>query len=730
MDKVKKRAINNFLEYAGAVIKARAISDVNDNLKPVHKRILWTMWNRKVYDTTKTQKCATIAGAVLAYHPHGDGAVYGALVRLAQSWVMRYPLIDFEGNVGNILGASAAASRYTNCKLSKIGMWMLDGIDKNAVKMVDNYDSTLKEPTILPSMFPNILCNGSLGIAVGISASLMPFNYTEVANLIRSYLNNPDISTDEILKIMPGPDFPTGGFIINREDLKNIYETGNGNLKVRAHYYISKENGHDDIVFTDLPYGVEIEDGIMKPLKKMVLEEGIDLFYDVINNTSSNDKVEIHILLNKGVSIQQGLAALFEKTKLQQTVRVNNMVLVNGEPRLLSIKSMVSEWIKHRNTCITNIAQTDLEKANHRLTIIIGLEKCVSDIDNVIKIIRGASDRNSAKNTLMAHYELNEEQVNAVLDMKLSRLSLLDIQDLKNDCDKTTKEIEKQKDIINNEKTRSAIIISQLNEMQKYCGDPRRTEIGSANIEDKTKDIPLHDYFGYPSEISDLIPPTSAVVGREFAKNKDNLFIYNAEGTLYPAGSTYTDGIGIGNLNKKELITITMEGYIKKTAVSDIFNDKYKTTKILKLKEEDHLLMAQTADDSDFAIALGEDGSLTKIAISSLNSASKLTLGNKLGIGKVIEAVIAKDSDLLCLIDSENRGKLISVQDIAVNTRTSKGQKINDNNRILLNATNCEYIYLICKGKISSISVEKKMSLKSKTASGAVITTHKIDKAF
>ena len=715
-----KNAEENFLVYAGAVIKSRAISDVEDNLKPVTRRILWAMYENKLGADKHTVKCGKIVGDVMGkYHPHGDASIYDALIHLGQSWKMRYPLVYVQGNVGNILGDGPAAARYTECRLSKVGELMLRDLDKKPVNFRPNYDDTLEEPVLLPSIFPNTLCNGSLGIAVGLSASLVPHNVCEVTDGIIAVIDNPDITIDKLMTFIPGPDFPEGGLITDGERLKAAYTTGRGSVTCRANYRLAKNGGRDEIIFTDLPYQVEIESGVIVPLKKLVAEEQCDFFYDYQDNTDDKH-VEFHVILNKGVNPDVALALLYSKTKLEQTIKINNTVLVDGEPRQLSLLGMIQCYLKHRHNCLIRVAMADKTKAEHKLTVVIGLQKCMSNIDKLIAMIRAADSRAVAKQSIMGEFELNEEQADAVLDMKLSRLSRLDIQDLDKQAEDLNKTIAEQGQIINDAATRNELIKAQLTEIKKLCGDKRRTEIQYEATEDEHA-MPVREFFVYGDRVSDILPPTVGALQCIMSNSVRKLFTYGADGTANGSAK-----IGIAYNDRKNLITVTKNGYIKRTAVSDVQLDR--NTKLLKLKEGDELLMAGTADDNDFVLLYGNNGKLLKVGVDELPVASKLTQGLTTSLDGVAAAVIAQPSDLILFVDKDNKGKLVSTQDFVTGSRTSKGQTINDNNVFMLNVTGRDTIYFISKGKITPIELAKKVTTKSKTAGGATLTTKVIEK--
>lgn len=648
-----------------------------------------------------------------------DASIYDALIHLGQNWKMRYPLVYVQGNVGNILGDGPAASRYTETRLSQIGEFMLRDLEKRPVEFRPNYDDTTEEPVLLPSVFPNTLCNGSLGIAVGLSASLVPHNVNEVCDAITAYINNPSITIDELMKILPGPDFPEGGIIIDAERLKSAYISGRGSVTCRAHYYLDKVNGRDEVVFTDLPYQVEIESGVVTPLKKLVNEESCDFFYDYQDNTDDKH-VEFRVILNKGVNPDVAIALLFSKTKLEQTIKINQTVLVGGEPRQLGLVEMIQCYLKHRHNCLIRVAMADKAKAEHKLTVVIGLQKCMSNIDKVIALIRGADNRQMAKNGLMAQFELNEEQADAVLDMKLSRLSRLDVQDLNSQQKELENSIAEYGEIINSEAKRADIIKGQLAEMKKLCGDARRTEL-KYELEEDDHVMPVREFFVYGDRISDILPPTAGALQCVMSNSARKLFTYGADGTANGATK-----IGIAHNDRANLITVTRDGYIKRTAAAEVQLDR--NTKLLKLRTGDELLMAGTADDGDFVLLLGNNDKLLKLAVSDLSTASKLTQGVVTSLDGIRAAVIARPNDVILFVDKDNKGKLVSTQDFTVGSRTSKGQTINEGNLFMLNVSGRETIYYLSKGKINAIELAKKVSMKSKTAGGASLTTKAIEK--
>ena len=714
----------DFLTYANAVIKSRAISSVEDNQKPVHRRILWTLHELKLDSTKKTKKCANVIGAAMVYHPHGDTSIYDALIRLSQWWKMRYPLVYVQGNSGNIIGDSAAAMRYTECKLSKVGDLMLEDIDKNCVPFKPNYDESEKEPCYLPSKFPNLLCNGNSGIAVGISSSLLPHNYNEVASAIEYYLDHVDDCTvDDLLKFIKGPDFPTGGKIINGEILREAYTTGQGNFKLRSNYTIEKlTNGKTKLVFTDIPYMTELEGGIIQPLKKLVLEEGVDVFDDFYYEIT-NGRPQVYIILTKGADIPATLDMLFTKTKLATTIKMNNTVIVNGEPKIYNLKQMIASYVNHRSKVIGAIAQADLEKSAHKLTVVIGLQKCLSDIDTLISLIRNAANRDAAKTAIKAHFYLNDEQADAILDIKLSRLSKLDIAELQDDEKKLENEVAKFRDIVKNEATRYKIIRSQLEEMRGICGDDRLTTIDQDENSLPLEQLTNHNFFITPDGANDK-GATASTIAVLKARSTAEMTFYNKDGEFMPESSA-KDVIGAALVgSKKYFVTVTRNGNVKLTLQSE-YNFK-KKNKGIKLKEGDELVYAAEMGPQD-SLMLFNGERVLKLPLSELNIAGKLTQGVKSGFDRIEKALVVSDNDYLLMVNKDNKGKITSVKDFTNESRGSKGQSVAENTRFIVLATGREEFYLVSKNKVTPLKADK-VSLKGKDSIGAIISQKEIER--
>jgi DNA gyrase/topoisomerase IV subunit A len=717
-----KRSESNFLHYAVSVIKARAISDAEDNLKPVQRRILFSMGENKINNNAKTVKCAKVVGAVMGnLHPHGDSSIYEALMRLAQPWKMRYPLIYVQGNVGNVMGDGPAASRYTECKLSAYGDLMLEGLDEGIVDYVDNYDNTLKEPTLLPSLFPNVLCNGNMGIAVGLSASLVPYNLKEVCAAIIARVKKEA----DPLSHISGPDFPTGGKIINAENLPEIYQSGRGTIKVQSHYKLEQHNGKTEIIFTDLPYGVETESGVISPLKKFILEEGSDYFDNYLDETSDYNKIAIRITLTKGADVNKALAILFDKTKLESTISINNTVLVNGEPKCLGLLALIDRYISFRSGIIQRIAKKEEAAIQHKLTVAIGLQKCTSNIDKLISLIRSADNKIAAKKSIMEFFALNEEQADAILDMKLSRLSRLDVQDIADSVKKYGEDAAKQEDIVSNEETRNAIICAQLADVAAKYGDDRRTEIGCTLVSPQAVTPTIaRPMFIYPDGIKDTINPNA--IGVIVTPSADNCFGYDGEGNLYTANKMINCvGANFNNNKSEKFITVTKNGLIKVSLASN-----YETIrgKACKIKDGDSLIYCGFVNDKDYLIALGEGNNAAKIAVGELTVTGRTSQGTMIGIGALRTAFTASSGDEVVMVDKDNKAKRTAVDDLSENSRTSKGQEVMPDIKFMALANGRDTIYgFTTTDKIIEIALNK-LSVKGKTAGGVTTTARALKK--
>lgn len=731
---LNERSKTDFLIYANSVIKSRAIPSIEDNLKPIHRKILYTLWEDKVFADKPTKKCATEAGRALAYSPHGDTSVYGAMVRLAQWWKLRYPLLEMQGNCGNLLGDPAAASRYTECRLSPIGMLMLEDLNKSCVDFKPNYDGTTTEPVTLPSRFPYILCGNNSGIAVGLSSDLVSHNFTEVAEGIKYYIDHKDCTIADLMQFIKGPDFPTGGEIINGEDLLNIYGTGRGAVKMRAHYDVSKKGLKTVLTFHDLPYGVEIDSGVKAPLKKLVLDEGYDCFesFDVTKAGAHN--FDISIVLSKDADVAKCLNILFTKTRLADSIKINQTVIVNGEPKLLNLKQLIQYWVNYRAEIIQKITQVDLDKAKHKLTINIGLQKCMSNIDRVIEIVRFDD---APKLTLMKEFELTSEQTDAVLEIKLARLSRLEVKKLEDESKDLTNTIEKLSNIVDHIEVRENMIKKDLDDIKRIIGkDERLTEIhySRPNAEEISaapvikQEFKIYDNGLHYNVVADAIEDN--LVDIVFAYNENDIIGYSAAGEMGPITGFTGAVIGAFNKEGQKLVAVTKNGNIKTSNVSE-----YRFTKngerVLKLKDGDELVFAAVVNNDDYLVLFNGDRNILKLPISDLPIATKLTVGVKSGFDNITSACVGRDVDNILFVTTDNKAKLTPMKDFAADKRGNKGQMITENTsdmRIFPNSR--EYIYALPKVGKGLIINRNKISIKSRTAVGASLTTRNLKKVI
>ncbi|MBQ9969209.1 MAG: DNA gyrase subunit A [Oscillospiraceae bacterium] len=488
----------SYLDYSMSVIVGRALPDVRDGLKPVHRRILYTMYENGLYPDKAFRKCADTVGAVLGrYHPHGDASVYDAMVRLAQDFSQRHILVQGHGNFGSVDGDPAAAYRYTESRMSKLSMRMLSDIDKETVDFMPNYDDRLEEPVVLPSRFPNILVNGSTGIAVGMATNIPPHNLGEVIDGVCCLIDNPEASLDELMEHVKGPDFPTGGVIMGRSGIRAAYGTGRGKIIVRAKAQIEEfKNNRERIVVTEIPFMVN-KARLIEHMADLVKEKRIDQISDIRDESNNRNGMKIVIELKRDANAQVVLNQLYSYTQMQDTCGVIMLALVNGEPKVLTLKEILQEYIKFQEEVIRRRTVYDLRKAQEREHILEGLKIAQDNIDEVVHIIRHSRDDNESRPKLMERFGLSEIQANAILAMRLGRLSGLERDKIENELEEVRAKIAEYRDILANESRVLAIIKEELLEIKEKHDDPRRTEIATVSGE---------------VDIEDLIPEEECVV--------------------------------------------------------------------------------------------------------------------------------------------------------------------------------------------------------------------------
>ncbi|MBE3572121.1 MAG: DNA topoisomerase 4 subunit A, partial [Moorella humiferrea] len=467
----------SYIDYAMSVIVGRALPDVRDGLKPVHRRILYAMYEEGLTPDRPHKKSAVVVGTVLArYHPHGDAAVYETMVRLAQDFACRYPLVDGHGNFGSIDGDSAAAMRYTEARLSKIALAMLADIDKETVDFIDNYDGSLKEPVVLPARIPQLLVNGSAGIAVGMATNIPPHNLGEVIDALVFLIDNPEADLKDLTKIIKGPDFPTGGLIIGREGIRNAYRTGRGSIKIRAKAQVETlSNGKSQIVVTEIPYQVN-KARLVETIGELVREKKIDGITD-LRDESDRTGMRIVIELRRDVQPRVILNQLYKHTQMQENFGVIMLALVNGRPQILNLKEMLVHYLEHQKEVVVRRTRYLLNQAEARAHIVAGLRIAIQFLDEVIKIIRRSPNEPEACRGLMECFALSDRQAKAIVDMRLGRLTALEREKLEEEWQELQKRIAYLKEVLSKEAMVYGIIREELLELKNKFGDPRRTQI-------------------------------------------------------------------------------------------------------------------------------------------------------------------------------------------------------------------------------------------------------------
>ena len=711
---LKNELGTNFIEYAVAVNSDRAIPDSKSGLKPVAKRILYGAYDGGRVSSKPHVKAARIVGDVMGkFHPHGDSSIYGALVRLAQPWVMRYPLIDFHGNMGNIDGDGPAASRYTEARLSKLSeAGLLAGLKKNCVDFIPNYDETDEEPITLPAIFPNLLCNPNTGIGVAMACNWLPHNLNEVADAIFDYMNGNDVC-------LPGPDFPTGGVIINSKDIPAIMKTGHGSVKVRGKYKIEKNN----IVFYEIPYGIKTEDLLIE-IGDVCDKKEIEGISD-IRNESNKKGLRIVIECSKNASIDSIINKLFSKTNLQTSISYNQVALVDKTPTELNLVDCIKIYVEHNIECIVKEAKFDKVKALDRLNIVEGLLIALEDIDNVIALIKKSESAAAAKEKLIEIYKLNEAQAKAILDMKLSKLAKLEKIELQNEAEELKNLINMLDTLINNRVNQEGELKTRLCEIVKKFGDARRTELTHIEIKPEEKEIAEvipEDCVVILSQAGDIkrVPSKSfklqnrngkgvrteddAVLNTISTNTIDILMAFTNKGKMYrllvdniPVGTNASKGVRIGTLINMEanekviaitslhrktdaeyVLFITKRGLIKKTTLEEYMKVKRNTgIAAIKLKEGDSIANVTFVKDEDI-ILITRKGMSIHFTTKDITPIGRIASGVKaIKLEENDEVLggfpIHKETDYIAVVSEQGLAKKTSVQEFTVQGRGGKG---------------------------------------------------------
>ena len=717
-----------YIDYAMSVIVSRALPDVRDGLKPVHRRILYTMYEDGLTSDKPYRKSATTVGDVLGrYHPHGDSSVYDAMVRMAQTFSLRYPLIDGHGNFGSIDGDGAAAYRYTEARMSKIAEIMLTDIEKNTVDFMPNFDDRLQEPTVLPAKIPALLVNGSSGIAVGMATNIPPHNLTEVINGIIKIIDDDNVTDEQLMQIIKGPDFPTGGMILGREAIKQAYTTGKGKITVRAEAEIEEMSGNKQrIVVTSLPYQVN-KAKLIENIANLAREKRIEGISELRDESDRENAVRIHIGLKKDANARVVLNQLYKNTQMQDTFGVIMLALVDGQPRILTLRQCLDYYIDHRKGVILRRTQFELDKALARAHILEGLKIALDNIDEVINIIRSSYD--DAKERLMERFGLSDIQAQAILDMRLKTLSGLQREKIEEEYNELMKLIAHLREILGSEKLVFEIIKEELTEVKEKYGDERLTKIvaaeGEFNEEDLIKEeqmVVALTHFGYIKRmpidtyrsqkrggkgISGISTREEDFVKQIFTTSThDTVLFFSNKGKLYrlrgyeiPEAGRTAKGTAIVNLlsldagekisavipisdfeDSKYLLMATKNGLIKKTPLQE-YNSSRKTGLLaITLKDDDELIDVRLTDGQDNVVLVTEKGlciTFDEKDVRPVGRSAQGVLGIRLDeddnvIG--IESIVSNNKGVTLLAITENGfGKRTELDEYRVQNRGGRG---------------------------------------------------------
>ena len=717
-----------YIDYAMSVIVSRALPDVRDGLKPVHRRILYTMYEDGLTSDKPYRKSATTVGDVLGrYHPHGDSSVYDAMVRMAQTFSLRYPLIDGHGNFGSIDGDGAAAYRYTEARMSKIAEIMLTDIEKNTVDFMPNFDDRLQEPTVLPAKIPALLVNGSSGIAVGMATNIPPHNLTEVINGIIKIIDDDNVTDEQLMQIIKGPDFPTGGMILGREAIKQAYTTGKGKITVRAEAEIEEmSNGKQKIIVTSLPYQVN-KAKLIENIANLVKEKRIEGISELRDESDRENAVRIHIGLKKDANARVVLNQLYKNTQMQDTFGVIMLALVDGQPRILTLRQCLDYYIDHRKGVILRRTQFELDKALARAHILEGLKIALDNIDEVINIIRSSYD--DAKERLMERFGLSDIQAQAILDMRLKTLSGLQREKIEEEYNELMKLIAHLREILGSEKLVFEIIKEELTEVKEKYGDERLTKIvaaeGEFNEEDLIKEeqmVVALTHFGYIKRmpidtyrsqkrggkgISGISTREEDFVKQIFTTSThDTVLFFSNKGKLYrlrgyeiPEAGRTAKGTAIVNLlsldagekisavipisdfeDSKYLLMATKNGLIKKTPLQE-YNSSRKTGLLaITLKDDDELIDVRLTDGQDNVVLVTEKGlciTFDEKDVRPVGRSAQGVLGIRLDEDDTVigmESILSNNKGVTLLAITENGfGKRTELDEYRVQNRGGRG---------------------------------------------------------
>ena len=733
---IEEEMKSSYIDYSMSVIVARALPDVRDGFKPVHRRILYGMMELGNTSDKPYKKAARIVGEVLGkYHPHGDGSVYGALVRMAQDWAMRYPLVDGQGNFGSIDGDSAAAMRYTEARLKKIGEEMMQDLYKETVDFTNNFDDTLQEPTVMPTRIPNLLVNGASGIAVGMATNMPTHNLREVIDACVAYIDNNEIDVDGLMQYIKAPDFPTGGYIYGISGVRDAYETGRGRVVMRAKAEIESHPTHDKIVVTEIPYGVNKAE-LIKSIADLSNDKKIEGISNV-NDETDREGMRIVIDIKRDANASVVLNKLYKMTMLQTSFGVNNVALVHGRPRLLNLKELIKYFVEHRHEVVIRRTRYDLRKAKERAHILEGLIIASDNIDEVIRIIRAAKTPNEAITNLMARFNLSEIQARAIVEMRLRQLTGLMQDQLHAEYEDLMKQIAYFEEILSNEELCKKVIKDELLEVKEKYGDNRRSEIVYASEEFNPEDFYADDemvitisHMGYikRTPLSEFRAQNRGGVGSKGSETRNEDFIehiypatmhntllfFTQKGKCYwlkvyeiPEGNKTSKGraiqnllnidaddvvtayLRVKNLNDTEFINshyvlfCTKNGVIKKTLLEQYSRPRQNGVNAITIREDDRVIEVRMTNGNNEIVIANRNGRAIRFHESAVREMGRTATGvrgitlDEDGQDEVIGMICIKDpeAETIMVVSENGYGKRSDIEDYRKTNRGGKGVK-------------------------------------------------------
>ena len=732
---IEEEMKSSYIDYSMSVIVARALPDVRDGFKPVHRRILYGM--RDIGNTSNNpyKKCARVVGEVLGkYHPHGDSSVYGALVRLAQDWNMRYTLVDGQGNFGSVDGDSAAAMRYTECRLEKIGEYVMDDLDKDTVDMVPNFDETLLEPTVMPTKIPNLLVNGGNGIAVGMATNMPTHNLSEVIDGCCAYIDNEEINTEELMQYIQAPDFPTGGYIYGLQGVKDAYETGRGRVVMRAKAEIESDENQDKIIITEIPYGVNKQQ-LIEYIADLVKEGKLEGISNA-NDESGRQGMRIVIDVKRDANANVLLNKLFKMTALQSSFSVNNIALVKGRPRLLTLKDCIKYFVEHRHDVTIRRTKFELKKAEERAHILEGMIIASDNIDEVVQIIKASRTPALARTNLEQRFNLDELQSQAIVDMRLSQITGLKVEELHAQFDELQQRIAYLTSILTDDNLCKKVMKDELNELKEKFGDERRTKIIPAEHEFNAEDFYPNDpvvitvsHLGYikRTPLSEFREQARGGVGSKGVRHREQdftEFIYPAtmhqtmlfftkKGRCYwlkcyniPEGTKDSKGRAIQNLlniepdaglnailrlrglddeefvNSHNVVFATKNGTIKKTSLEAYSRPRANGVIAINIAEGDEVVDVRLTNGKNEIIMANKNGRAVRFNEETVRAMGRTATGVR-GMkldgddDQVVGMIVVNDAETenVMVVSETGYGKRSSVEDYRVTNRGGKGVK-------------------------------------------------------